>query len=317
MSTVAETRDQRQKIGFRHILFATDFSQASQPALAYAVAITRQHRSTLSVVYAIPPDARDPIPLEPLPVELNLRRLEAERQMKDLEQEAHLEDLDHHLFVEQGRVWDVVDAVMKRESTDLLVLGTRGRSGLKKAVLGSVAEQVLRLASCPVLTVGPQVSAAKGAQAFSRILFATDFGAAAQKAFPYALGLAENYQAKLVLLHMTPPIQISDLGPAAYGPSTYGAEEFIQWQQRVRVESAKKLKDSIPPDARLASEPEYVSGMDFIPEGILDVAATHSIDLIVMGANRTAFPRVAAHMPWALTHEVICHARCPVLTISN
>jgi len=118
-------------------------------------------------------------------------------------------------------------------------------------------------------------------------------------------------------LHMVPPLQIPDLGPAAYSPSAYATDEYMQWQARMREESTKKLKDTIPPGAKLASEPEYVSGMDFLPEGILEVAMTRSINLIVMGANRTAFPRVAAHFPWALTHEVICHATCPVLTIGN
>lgn len=79
----------------------------------------------------------------------------------------------------------------------------------------------------------------------------------------------------------------------------------------------RKLRELLPPNTKLAAEPEYVVGMDFLPEGILDTATAHRIDLIVMGANRTASPRVAAHIPWALTHEVICHAKCPVLTVSN
>jgi len=73
----------------------------------------------------------------------------------------------------------------------------------------------------------------------------------------------------------------------------------------------------IPPKTELAFEPEYLAGMDFLPEGILDMAAARSIDLIVMGANRTSTPRMAAHIPWALTHEVLCHAKCPVLTVCN
>jgi len=176
----------------------------------------------------------------------------------------------------------------------------------------------LRLASCPVLTIGPHVPAAgSGAIEFSRILFPTDFGPTSAKAFPYALSLAEDYRAKLVLLHMVPPMPTPDLGPAAYGPSAYAAEEFTRWQRTMRDESARKLGELLPPNAKLATQPECVAGMDFLPEGILHLAAERRIELIVMGANRTASPRLAAHMPWALTHEVICHAKCPVLTVSN
>jgi hypothetical protein len=131
------------------------------------------------------------------------------------------------------------------------------------------------------------------------------------------LSLAQDYKAKLVLLHMVAPMPGPNLGPAAYGPSAYVAEEFMNWQRTMRDESTKKLRQMIPHNAKLAAEPDYIAGMDFLPEGILSTAAKHQTDLIVMGANRTPSPRVAAHMPWALIHEVICHAQCPVFTASD
>jgi nucleotide-binding universal stress UspA family protein len=261
------------------------------------------------------PEPREPIPLDALPRELNRRRLEAEQEMKNFGEEARIDDLNHHMLLDRGRVWDVLGSVVQRESVDLLVLGTHGRGGLKKLALGSVAEEVLRLAPCPVLTIGPHVPlASSGAVEFRRILFATDFGAAANKAFPYALSLAEDCQAKLVLLHMLPPMPVADVGPAAYGPSCYAAEEYTNWQRVTRDESMSKLRKLIPPGAELAADLEYIAAMDFLPEGILETATAHQTDLIVMGANRTSSPRIAAHMPWALTHEVICRAKCPVLT---
>src|ERR1022692_2231566 len=304
--------------GFKRVLIATDFSDASDRALAYATAIARRYGSVLSVVHAIPPEPRDPIPLEPLPRELNRRRFEAEKQMAQFTEKARMNELDGHLLLEQGRVWDVLASVIQREKIDLLVLGTRGRGGLKKLALGSIAEEVLRLAPCPVLTIGPHVPPAHSRTIeFRRILFATDFGPASAKAFPYALSLAEDYQAKLVLLHMVPPMPIADLGPAAYGPSSYAAEQYTKWQRTMRDQSVRELGELVPTNAHLVAKPECVAGTDFLPEGILDAAAMHGVDLIVMGANRTPSPRMAAHIPWALTHEVICQATCPVLTVHN
>jgi nucleotide-binding universal stress UspA family protein len=316
MSAVAQVRDEKQSVGFKQVLIATDFSPASERALACGLAIARRYGSALSVVHAIPPEQGEPIPLDPLPRELDRRQLEAEEQMKHLGQKAQINDIEYHLLLDQGPVWDVLSSVIEHQHIDLLVVGTRGRGGLKKMALGSVAEEVVRLATCPVLTVGSNVFPAESRRAeFRQILFATDFGPASAKAFPYALSLAEDYRAKLVLLHMMPLMPFPDLGPAAYGPAVYGAESLTKWQGTTRDESARTLRKLIPPNTKLAAEPEYVVGMDFLPEGILDTATAHRIDLIVMGANRTAYPRVAAHITWALTHEVICHAKCPVLTV--
>src|SRR5208282_1524916 len=239
-------------------------------------------------------------------------------QMKKLGEKAGLNDLEHDLLLEQGPVWDVLASAIQRERADLLVLGTRGRGGLKKLALGSVAEEVLRLASCPVLIVGPHVAPAdSGTVEFKRILFATDFGPASAKAFPYALSLAEDYRGKLVLLHMMPPMPIADFGPAVYGSSSHVARNFTEWQRTMRDKSVGKLRELVPTCTNLVEKPECVAGTDFLPEGILDAAAMHAVDLIVMGANRTSSPRMAAHMPWAITHEVICQAQCPVLTVQG
>jgi nucleotide-binding universal stress UspA family protein len=315
MSALAQIHVQKQSVGFKQVLIATDFSDASRRALAYAIAIARRYSSALSIVHAVVPEPREPIPLDALPRELNRRWLEAEQEMKNLDGEARIDDLNHHMLLERGRVWDVLGSVIQRESVDLLVLGTHGRGGLKKLALGSDAEEVLRLAPCPVLTIGPHVQPAGSRPIeFRRILFATDFGAAANKAFSHALSLAEDCRAKLVLLHLVPPMPVADLGPAAYGPSCYAAEEYTNWQRTTRDDSMRKLSKLLPPSAELAARPEYVAGTDFLPEGILEIAAAHRIELIVMGANPTTSPRMAAHIPWGLIHEIICRAKCPVLT---
>jgi len=268
MSAVAQLRDEEQSVGFKQVLIATDFSPASERALAYGLAIARRCGSTLSVVHAIPTESREPIPLDPLPRELDRRQLDAEEQMKHLGQKAQINDIEYHLLLDQGPVWDVLSSVIEHQHTDLLVVGTRGRCGLTKLALGSVAEEVLRLATCPVLTVGPNAFPAESGRAeFRQILFATDFGPASAKAFPYALSLAEVYRAKLVLLHMVPPMPSPDLGPAAYGPAVYGAEVLTKWQGTTRDESARKLRKLIPPNTKLAADPEYVVGMDFLQRG--------------------------------------------------
>ena len=318
MSTPAQIAPPKHSVGFKHVLIATDFSAASERALACALPIVQRYHSAVSIVHAISPETREPVTFDPLPAVLDRPRLRAEREMGRLADEAAIKNLSPHIVLEHGTVWDVLSSVIEREDIDLLVLGTHGRGGLKKLALGSVAEEVLRLATCPVLTIGPNVPLAdSGSFGFRSILFATDFGPASTKAFPYALALAEDCQAKLILLHMVPPIPVVDTAALAYCPGPYAAQEAEDWQSSSRKESARRLRKLLPSDTQLTSQPEYVVGADFLPEGILGTADAHRVDLIVMGANQVSFPRVAAHMPWALTHDVLCKAKCPVLTVRS
>jgi nucleotide-binding universal stress UspA family protein len=313
MTATAQVRDQKQTVGFKRVLIATDFSAASERALAYALPILRRYGSEVSIVHVVHPET---ITWESLPEEFNRERLEAEKQMQRLAEEARIKSFHPHLLIERGRVWDVLSPIMQRENTDLLVLGTRGRGGLRKLALGSVAEEVLRRAACPVLTVGPNVPLAEaGTSEFKTILFATDFGLASVKAFAYALSLAEDCQAKLILLHMVPPMPVADMGPVAYSPAFYLAQELTEWQAAKKKESVRKLKELVPSGAKLRNRPECLVGFDFLAEGILDTAAARGVDLIVMGANPVASAQAASHAPWSLTHDIICGAKCPVLTI--
>jgi nucleotide-binding universal stress UspA family protein len=294
---------------------AADFSAASDRALAHALAIARRYGAEISLVHAIAPGPRETIPMDPLPRQLDRERLQAEREMQRLELEVELKDLSHHIMIERGLVWSVLSSIIERDHPDLLVLGTHGRSTLKKLVLGSVAEEVLRLARCPVLTVGPKAAPpTSDVASFKSILFATDFGPASTRAFPHALFLAQDCRAKLILLHMVPPMMV-EIGSAAYVPARYVAEDVTAWESRMREESLQKLRELVPSAAKLASKPEYVVANDFLPGGILEAAATYHADLIVMGANGTRSARLATHIPWAITHDVLCEAKCPVLTV--
>jgi len=116
-------------------------------------------------------------------------------------------------------------------------------------------------------------------------------------------------------MHMMPAMPILNSGPAAYGGPAYLANELVSWEAKKKEESAAKLRQLIPAGNELAREPEYLVGTDPASEGILGAAALRSIDLIVMGANRTPSVRTAAHVPWAVAHHIICEARCPVLTV--
>jgi nucleotide-binding universal stress UspA family protein len=312
----AQTEGQ-QAIGIKRILIATDFSDVSQLAQVWGLALARYCGSEVYFAHAIPPEAHGAIPMDSLPKEIDRRRIEAESQMKALADRAQAEGIASQTLFKQGAASAVIPRIVQEAGIDLLVLGTHGRGGLKKLVLGSVAEELLRLVSCPVLTVGRNVAPSASARAnIGRILFATDFGPGAAKALPYALFLAKEYSASLVLLHMIPPVMVIQMEVVSDGSENYPVvKDLTNGEATERQEGERKLKQLMVSETARGFEPEYVVAADFLPHGILDAPAERKAGLIVMGATRPRSARAAAHIPWTFVHHVISEAECPVLTV--
>src|SRR5262249_50653837 len=108
--------------------------------------------------------------------------------------EAQLVGVDHDTILSRGEsVWSCVRTALRDYNVDLLILGTHGRTGSLKQMMGSVAEEIFRKSTTPVLTIGPatRVGAHSGG-CFHSVLYATDFNPEAEGAMPYAVSLAEE-----------------------------------------------------------------------------------------------------------------------------
>ncbi len=306
-----ETIELKQSVSVKNILLATDFSEVSKKAVPYAAAIAGKYGSKIYLVHVIPSPPRTPIPVEPLPAQFDRERLNAELEMKTFLRADALRDIPYEVRLERGPICQALSQLIEQDEIDLLVLGTHGRGGFKKIFLGSVAEELFRLASCPVLTVGPSVPV-QPAKEFHRILFATDFGQASLHALPYAISLASESNARLTLLHVVSPAPVLDVGPF-----WYNGADVIGQQKTARACYIERLRQLIPGEGNLPFDPEFLVTFDFAPDSILNIAADCKADLIVMGVNQTAWVRASAHIPWATAHEVVCHAKCPVLTVRS
>jgi nucleotide-binding universal stress UspA family protein len=164
-------------------------------------------------------------------------------------------------------------------------------------VLGSFANQVLRHASCPVLTVGPEVTPSLvDHDKLSHILFATDFSEGSLHALRYALSLAEENDAELTLMHVLVEFQPSLLEHA---------KEFL-------ADYRKRLWDLVQTDAAMWCKPHVALETGAAAEAIVRTAHDRTVDLIVMGVHSGG--TVATHLPWTVVHSVVRHTRCPVLT---
>jgi nucleotide-binding universal stress UspA family protein len=204
---------------------------------------------------------------------------------------------------------DVPGAILSYAAStraDLLALGTHGRSGFQRLVLGSIAEKVLRRASCPVLIVPPHASDAVPRQPVSiqHILCPIDFSPGSTRALEYAVALAQETRARLMLLYVV-ELPVDVLEPPNPALINYRATCFEQ----ARAQMTKAVR---------AATAQGVSAANLVVEGrayrqILQAAAEQHADLIVMGVQG----RGALDMLFlgSTTNHVVRAAACPVLTL--
>src|SRR5215831_4148864 len=188
-------------IRLKNIVFATDFSPAATAALPFATSLAQQFGGNLFAVHAKTPENYALPVTEVWPIANAQLENEANALKRDLRD--NYPSLVTDVIVAEGGVSGVIEAVAEEKNADLIVLGTNGRRGIGKFLLGSVAEEVLRRAACPVLTVGPHVSTChRNAAIFRKILYATDLAEGTPTAVAFALGFAHEHEARLVLLHV-------------------------------------------------------------------------------------------------------------------
>jgi nucleotide-binding universal stress UspA family protein len=296
MASAVKTMD---SVRLRNILYPTDFSQPSEMALPFATALARRYGATIHALHVLTPIVIPESGVIGIAIQAEVES--ASRFMGEID--SQLAGVDHQTSVKNAvSVWEAVDNAIREHSMDLIVLGTHGRNGVSRLLLGSVAEEVFRRSPCPVMTVGPAVRTSIHAGGrFRRILFATDYSAASVAAAPYAVSLAENNEARLLLMHVTRP---------------------IEQRRRDRkcelsvAEMIHRLYDAVSDQPHLSIPPEVSIEYGSPAERIIEAAKHRSADLIVLGV-RSARGHLgsATHIERRTAHEVVAHASCPVLTV--
>jgi nucleotide-binding universal stress UspA family protein len=304
-------------IELRRILCPVDFSESSRRALDFAVALARHYGSSITVLHAYsttPVAAYAP----GLPVLEPLILTEGDRQqLHDALRAFAAEESDLaarvEILVREGMPARVIVDEADPIAADLLVMGTHGRSGFDRLVLGSVTERVLRKARVPVLTVPPHRpdAAPAGPRLFTSILCPIDFSECSLHALDYAASLAQQTGAALTVMHVmsyqlieTPVIPDRFLADGRLTLSEYCQVQEEDLRRRV-TEAAERAAQGRPVTALLAhGQPG--------PE-VLRTAAAQKSDLIVMGVHGRG--AVDLMLFGSTTHRVVREAVCPVLTV--
>jgi nucleotide-binding universal stress UspA family protein len=297
MEPIQEIRSEK-KVALTKIMMLTDFSQVSNLALQYALALARRYDARIYLTHILSPDSYQLA--EPGLAEMTYQRMRqaAEQGIADILISGTMRGVPHEVVLQEGSVWPTVEKLIQEHEIDLVVTGTHGRGQMAKMLIGSVAEEIFRQAGCAVLTVGPRVKGeAPHEVELKNILFATDFGPGATRAAEYAFSLAQEHGARLTVLHVIEEA-------AAY---------TLESEKRLRELNIQRMKMFMPPESDNWCKTEFRVTFGEATEEILQQARETKAELVVMGAKRRK--SFAGHAPLTVAYNVVAKANCPVLTV--
>ena len=299
----------------RRILCPTDFSDGSRHAFDHALAIAQWRHAAITLFHA-----RAPIPViayatgvPMMPSELLTRddRPEILATLKEFASREAPANARVELKIGEGHAAAEIVAAAEAARSDLIVMGSHGRSGFERFVLGSVTERVLRKAACPVLTVPPR---APDAVPYSPVLYkhivcAVDFSPCSLGALEHATSLAREANARLTVMHVIelPPSLLSG------GYMLAGSHSLKEYLVAAEAEAGTLLKNAVPESLRPDATVRTVVAVGRAYTEILRVAAETPTDLIVIGVQG----RGAADLLFfgSTVQHVVRQATCPVLTL--
>lgn len=283
-------------IQLRRILYATDFSEGSKAALPIVSAIARKYGSQVYVANVWSPLPYSMVTPEALAILENKQIEEVRKEMATLQRSAELDGLPVTVLLESGDPVDELKQIIQKQEIDLAVVGTHGRTGVKRLLMGSVAEELFRTLTCPVLTVGPRIAKRfLGPVEIKKILFPTDLSTESATVFPYLASLAAEYKARITILHVVPVSkERSEIG------------KDVREGLRTRME--RMFCPKIDPRCDL----EIVVESGEPADRIAARALAGNIDLIGLGVRRAG--EFSTHFRNTIAYKVVLAAECPVLT---
>lgn len=234
----------------------------------------------------------------------------AQRDLKELARQEIPATMTATLSVRKGKPAQVIIRAATTLGIDLIVIATHGRTGLKRVLLGSTAEQVIRHGPCPVLTLRRHVltrrklSPAGVPKRIKRILVPIDFSTSSLRSLRYAIGFAHPIKARLTLLHVVPE-------------SIGGSHHVTPQLERIQCQAINRARSSLmeltkeESFGQVSSTIRVTSGIPF--DQITRAAEAFACDMIIIATHgRTGFKRA---LMGSTAENVARYARCPVLVV--
>lgn len=289
----------------RSLLVATDFSPGADRALAWAVHLAARYEAEVHVLHVSHHEAAVRSPSRLDAGEEASPESVAETPMRRVLQRYREAGVPLHTHIEQGTaVAPRIARAAHAQHADLVVVGTHGRRGVRRLMLGSVAEEVVRTADRPVLVVPPEAHAPE--PELGRVLMPIDFSGFSLGALPWARGLSEAFEARLELYHVIESYSLAEV---------YGLEAILVSGAHPSMKAlAHEMAERIQQELTAA----HIDAAVHLDEGhaaasITQFARTYGADMIVMASHgRTGFQRF---LLGSVTTRVLRTAPCPMLIV--
>jgi nucleotide-binding universal stress UspA family protein len=297
------------RMQFKKIICATDFSDLSNHAVSYGIELAREFKAKLYLCHVIDLSSATMYGEATFAFEAQYVHMEeyAHERLRRLIGE---NQIDWEPLVSTGRAADEITLLAEEKSVDLAIAATRGRSGLKRLILGSVTEHLMRTLPCPLMIV-PRLELnlqTEPAQAvrFKNILVGCDFSPNSTLAFQYAISLAQEFQSELHLVHVIEPPVYKDLPKSV-------EEARDKLRQGLHKQLKERLENMVPKEASNWCKPKIMLLAGHAHEELSKYAVVQDIDLIVLGV--TGHRLVEALFVGSTTDRVVRRAPCTVLSV--
>jgi len=282
-----------------NVLCGIDLGAGSGQILEYGIAIAGTYSANLYLAHVVP-DLNDLLAQPGTATEEQPQIIEkAKVDLSYLAYRHGARPGRSHLLVNQGDPAETLLRWARQYTADFIVLGTHGRRGWHRVAMGSVAEEVFRQVTCPVLTISPRAQARPLTFPLRQLLFPTDFSHESRCALSYVFSLARDHKAKLTLVHFI-------------HPDIQSTEE----RRLIRESYTAKLRELISEKPLSSVDVQCLVEFDLVPEGIMRLAAETDTDMIILGVRGMgALAALESHLPGPIAYGVIADAPCAVLTI--
>jgi nucleotide-binding universal stress UspA family protein len=301
-----------QMLRIKKILLPTDFFPCANQALDHALYLAKKYGAEFHMLHAIVLHEDDPH--NPDAHILNLDEIHQRlKEMASASMSASIHERDDggvRIVMEQRRGVSATDVILtyaRNEDIDLIVMGTHGRRGLGHLLLGSVAEEVVRMSDCPVLTIRERAEQ-QDIDEVTRILVPLDFSEHANNGLRHAKELADTYDAKLDLLHVVEEI----VQPAFYEIAGVLPEKVTAARKDKSAEEMERLfREAAGPDVSV----DYHVIVGKASRDIVEFAREEDVDLIAIATH--GLTGVKHLLLGSVTEKVVRMAPCPVFTVKS
>lgn len=318
----------------KKIMCAIDFSDFTGLILSYGMAMARQFEARLTLCHVV---SNMVLMSSAGQAYIASEKVEAQRRedaRSRLNAMARDLDADCEVIVSTGHPADELARIAREKGTDMMVAATHGGSGVKRFLIGSVTDRLVKILDCPLLVLhpseSPSVSPADKEILLRRILVGCDFSPDSSFAFQYGLSLAQEFQSELFLSHVVRPAEHVEFTSADYikvqegdyigwncgdylGLTKKANEPVLQRKDSLMQRMERQLLNLIPEDCR-----QWCTPITAILEGepyqeLIRFGQERKVDLIVLGIRGHTL--LEKFLVGSTTDRVISRAACPVLAV--